>query len=118
MIKSQHIKLRTEYLLSAPVDINTLIMALVYIVPLVTVTISIITFMNAVKERNERTAAEAVSLKKDIENLSIEVMELKKDIADAIKGYHNNDKRITTLEYEVKALNARVKGLESYHQTK
>ena len=118
MVQSQYIELRTEYLLAAPIDINTVIMAFVYIVPLVTVIISIVTFTNAVKERNARTAAEAVSLKKDIENLSIEVRDLKKDIADAIKGYHNNDKRITTLEYEFNALNARVKGLESYHQTK
>lgn len=104
--------------MSAPVDMNTLIMAVVYVVPLITVTISIITFNNAVKERHGRTAAEAVSLKKDIENLSNELKAMKKDIDDAINGYHTNDKRITTLEHEVKALNARVKVLEGHHQAK
>lgn len=98
------------------IDFNVLIMAIVYIVPLVTVTISVITFNNAVKERHGRTAAEAVSLKKDIENLSNELKEMKRDIDDAINGYHTNDKRITTLEHEVKALNARVKVLEGHHR--
>lgn len=96
-------------------DVNSMLAMLIYIVPLIALVISVLTFTNAVKERHGRTAAEAVSLKKDIELLTEKVSDLERQLYEAIGGYHKNDKRITTLETKMTSIEKRVSVLEGHH---
>lgn len=89
-----------------------IISLIIYIVPLLSLVVSVLTFSNAVKERNSKSAAEAVSLKKDIELLSEKVSSLEHQFTKVNNGYYSNDKRITTLEHDVRSLDHRVKYLE------
>ncbi len=93
-------------------DVANLINSLVYIVPLVSLTISVVTFSNAAKERTAKTAMEAAEVKAELHTLSEQVEELKEMNSEVSKGYHNNDKRIEVVETRLHALEKRVLRLE------
>lgn len=86
------------------IDINSFLNALIYIVPLLALMLSIMTFTNASKERHAKTASEAAELKAELHLLTVQVEELKKEYDEADSGFHSNATRIVKLEEQVKTL--------------
>lgn len=93
-------------------DFTALIDSLIYIVPLLALMVSIWTFINASKERHQKTAADAAELKSDIKHLSSQVYEMKERYEKAADGYHKVDNRLVKLESQAKALTERMEVLE------
>lgn len=100
------------------VDMSAFIGTLIYIIPLITLVIAVLTFTNAVKERHGKTAAEAVEIKKDIEILTEKVSSLEEKLEDSQSGFHENKERISNLETRMESVEKRVKTLEGHHTTR
>lgn len=94
------------------IDVGALINAIVYLVPLVALIVSVVTFTNASKERHAKTASEAAELKAEIHMLTVQVEELKASYTDADTGYHKNVGRIIKLEEKVNTLWGKMARLE------
>lgn len=86
------------------IDVNAFLNALIYIVPLLALMVSIMTFTNASKERHAKTASEAAELKAELHTLTVRVEELKREYDEADDGFHENATRITKLEEQIKSL--------------
>lgn len=93
-------------------DFTALIDAMIYLVPIGALMVSIWTFVNASKERHQKTAADAAELKADIKHLSTQVAEMKERYEKAADGYHRVDSRLVALETQAKTLSARMEKLE------
>ena len=93
-------------------DYASLLDSLIYLVPLGALMLSIWTFVNASRERHQKTAADAAELKADINHLSTQVAEMKQRYEKAADGYHRVDSRIVALETQAKALTERMEKLE------
>lgn len=93
-------------------DYSALLDSLIYIVPLLALMVSIWTFINASKERHQKTAQEAAELKSDIKHLSSQVFEMRERYEKAADGYHKVDGRLIALETKAGALEKRMKELE------
>lgn len=94
------------------IDVGALINAIVYLVPLLALMVSIMTFTNASKERHAKTASEAAELKAEIHLLTVQVEELKREYDEADNGFHSNATRITKLEEQAKTLWNKVSEIE------
>lgn len=94
------------------IDVNAFLNALIYIVPLLALMLSIMTFTNASKERHAKTASEAAELKAELHLLTVQVEELKREYDEADNGFHSNATRITKLEEQVKTLWNRMADIE------
>lgn len=79
---------------------------------LVGMIVTVITFTRAVNERHSKSAAEAAGLKADIRMVHNDIDELKADLKTANNGYHENDRRIVSLDGRVKRLEARIQQIE------
>lgn len=93
-------------------DYTGLLDSLIYLVPMLALIVSILTFINASKERHQKTAADAAELKADIKHLSTQVQEMKTRYEKAADGYHKVDGRLVALETQAKALEERMGKLE------
>lgn len=94
------------------IDVNAFLNALIYIVPLLALMLSIMTFTNASKERHAKTASEAAELKAELHLLTVQVEELKREYDEADNGFHSNATRITKLEEQVKTLWNKMSAIE------
>lgn len=105
-----------------------LINAVIYIVPLVALIVSILTFVNASKERHAKSAAESAKLGMKMDNNAETLGEIKETVDDLRDGYHENheaikeldtkidglEKRVDTVEGEIKRLESRVHSLHTH----
>ena len=93
-------------------DYSALLDSLIYLVPLGALMVSIWTFVNASRERHQKTAADAAELKSDIKHLSIQVAEMRERYEKAADGYHKVDSRLVALETQARTLRERMEKLE------
>lgn len=93
-------------------DLGAFLNSVVYIVPLLALMLSIVTFTNASKERHAKSASEAAALKEQLIFLSQQVEDLKRSYNEADDGFHKNATRITKLEEQVKTLWNKAEELE------
>ena len=98
--------------MSGNVDVGSLINSIVYIVPLIALMVSIMTFTNASKERHAKTASEAAELKAELHMLTVQVEELRASAQESDTGFHKNATRLTKLEEQVKTLWNKMDNLE------
>lgn len=99
--------------MNGQIDVSALLSSLIYIVPLIALMVSIMTFTNASKERHAKTASEAAELKVELHMLTVQVEELKREYDEADHGYHKNATRLTVLEEQVKTLWNKMSAIET-----
>lgn len=93
-------------------DMAAFVNSIVYIVPLLALMVSIMTFTNASKERHAKSASEAADIKAQLHLLTVQVEELKRSYNEADDGFHKNATRITKLEEQAKTLWNKMEALE------
>lgn len=89
-----------------------LINAVIYIVPLIALIVSILTFVNASKERHAKSAAESAKLGLKMDNNAETLGEIKVTVDDLRDGYHENHEAIERVETKIEGLEGRVDKVE------
>lgn len=84
-----------------------------YIVAIVGLIISVLTFYFAVKERHTKSAAEQAGIGIKLDALTKTIDEIKMTVEELRKGHIDHQASITKLETKVTGLEGRVKRVES-----
>lgn len=93
-------------------SVIAIVNALIYCVPLVALIVSILTFINASRERHAKSAAESARLGIKLDNNSETLGEIKTTVDDLRDGYHENHEAIVELDTKIGNLEKRVDAVE------
>lgn len=86
--------------------------AVIYIVPLIALIVSIMTFVNASKERHAKSAVESAKLGIKLDNNTKTLGDIKVTVDDLSDGYHENHEAIKELDTKIGNLETRVDTVE------
>lgn len=86
---------------------------LIYIVPVVALIVSIITFLCANRERHEKSAAEQAGIKANLDSIAKHVEDIDSRTETLVNGQAVTNQNVAALDTRVGALETRVDGLET-----
>lgn len=93
-------------------SVIAIVNALIYCVPLVALIVSVLTFVNASKERHAKSAAEQAKIGIKLDNNAKTLNEIKGTVDDLRDGYHKNHEAIVELDTKIGILEDRVRKVE------
>lgn len=84
-----------------------------YVISAVMLIVSILTFVNASRERHEKSAAEQAQIAVKLESLETTLTDVKATVDELRDGYHENHVAIEKLETRVTGIEGRIKKAET-----
>lgn len=85
---------------------------LAYVVPVIALIISVMTFSNASKERHGKSAAEQAGISAKLDGNSSKIDEIKTDLGRLMQGYEDNREHIARLDGRIEGIESRVSSVE------